>query len=107
YGQLLNYGRTARTLTAGSYVVRGATLELVDRVAANASTLVLDGAGGKLVYTSPTDHDALEGLARNAGAGELTLDGDHTLTTAGPLGNAGIVTLSGSSSLTTTGAYRQ
>ena len=90
--------------------MRGATLELPGAVASNASTLVLDGAGANLVFVDPIvrrDRDALDVLAANAGAGELTLDNGRAVTTPGPLRNAGILTLGASSALTTTGAYRQ
>jgi hypothetical protein len=109
--QLLNYSAPAKRLTAGNYVVHDtATLGLPGGMASNASSLVLDGAASKLVYVSgfpQTDLDALDVLAANLGAGDLTLDNGRAVTTPGPLRNAGVVTIGTSSTLTTTGAYRQ
>jgi hypothetical protein len=100
-GRLLNYGGDSTgTLTAGSYVVRGAALNLPGNVRTNAAALVLDGSGASATQ-------AVGDLATNAGSGELALENGHALTTPGPFRNNGIVRLSESSSLTTTGAYHQ
>jgi hypothetical protein len=107
---LLNYSAPAKRLTAGTFVVHGATLGLPANVASNASELLLDGPASQLVYVSglpQTQHDAFDVLAANLGAGNLTLDNGRSVTTPGPFRNAGVVTLAASSQLTTTGAFTQ
>ena len=86
-GELLNYSEATASLTSGAFVARDATLELPgEPLQVNAATIVLDGAAARLVcrpfFGDPAE-DALSDLVRNAGAGELRLEGGAELTTSG------------------------
>jgi hypothetical protein len=110
-GGLQNASRALRSLTAGAYVARNATIELPGLpLEVNAATLVLDGPAARLrTKESVGDpvEDALTALRRNAGAGELRLEGGADLAVAAPFTNAGLLWLSPNSTLTVPGAYVQ
>jgi hypothetical protein len=110
-GELQNASRRTQSLTAGAYIARNATLELPALlVKVNAATLVLDGATAHIRtrdFFGAPQQDALAILQRNAGAGELRLEGGADLGVPGAFSNAGLLWLGANSTLTVPGTYAQ
>jgi hypothetical protein len=113
-GSVLNYSPATRSLTAGAFVARDATLAL-DWAGAmplhvNAATIVLDGPGAGIVaredFGEP-EESAVASLLRNAGAGELRLEGGADVAFAAALRNAGLLVVGEGSTASVDGAYVQ
>ncbi len=107
-GELLNASEDGE-LTGGRWVARGATLGVADALTVNGAHLLLDGDGAQIAtvdYAGEPTGDALAGLKRNAGAGELEIRGGHDLALPGPFRNLGTVRI-GAGSVTVAGEYRQ
>jgi RHS repeat-associated protein len=98
-GSFSNFAGT--TLTGGSYSIAGTFQFVGANVVTNAATLVLDGTAAQVL--DELGHDALAGLAANAGS--LTVQNGRSLTTAGDFSNAGTLTVGAGSTFTVSGAF--
>ena len=110
-GALQNTSRATQSLTAGAYIARNATIELPSLpLKVNAATLVLDGPTARFQrrdFPGDPPENVLAALQRNAGAGELRLEGGADLAVPAGFGNAGLLWLGAGSTLTVPGAYVQ
>ncbi len=115
--QLMNFtsdfffGGPRGAIVGGSYLVKG-TLGVPGDVEIVAGRLVLDGAGSKVQQSlfGGTPEDALAGLRRVAGNGELRLTGGRSLATDaddGAFSNAGVLRLDRGSVFTAAAGYAQ
>jgi hypothetical protein len=109
-GPFTNYNATTSTLTGGRYNAISGTIALTEAstagghvIATNAATILLDGAGAKIVDGS--NNDILRTfLASNLAAGSLTIQDGALLTTSSTgFSNAGIVNIGAGSALTVGG----
>jgi hypothetical protein len=93
------------TLTGGTFLIAG-TLRFTNAdIRTNAATIVLDGAGSRIVNQS--NADALTNFATNAEASSFTLRHGRNFTTGAGFNNAGHLTLGPGSTLSVTGSYTQ
>ena len=115
--QLMNFtsdfffGGPRGAIVGGNYLVKG-TLGVPADVEIVAGRIVLDGAGAKVQQSQfgGAPEDALAGLRRVAGNGELQLTGGRSLATdadAGTFSNAGVLRLDRGSVFTAAGGYAQ
>lgn len=102
-GALGNFSN--RTLTGGSYQLKGTLVFIGADLGTNAANITLDGTSSKILNQGGAN--ALANLTANAAGASLTLSGGRDLSTAKPLTNAGTVTLNSGSTLTVHGNYTQ
>lgn len=101
-----NFDSPTGTLTGGSYEVHGILEFWEAHIRTNAATIVLDGAGSRIV--DQTDADGLRNFTTNTAAGSFTLRNGRSLSTTpvgGPFTNAGSLTLTPADMPPMTGGY--
>ncbi|HWL32596.1 MAG TPA: Calx-beta domain-containing protein [Gaiellaceae bacterium] len=100
-----NYLAATRTLSRGSYILKGTFRFPGADVATNAATVVLDGAGSQI--TDSVGANGLRRLADNAAPGDLTFTNGRSAVTSVPFRNHGRLALGRDSAFTSTGNYEQ
>ena len=104
-GEFANFLAASRTLSGGSYILKGTFRFPGADIVTNAATIVLDGAGSQLV--DALGANGLRRLADNAAGGDLTLTNGRSAATTVPFANHGRLALGSDSSFTSTGSYEQ
>jgi hypothetical protein len=100
-GNLTNFAGS--TLTGGVYNVTGTLQFNGANIVTNAANVTLNGSAAKII--NQTSVNAFTNFTTNSAAGNLTLSGGQSLTTAGgSFTNAGILTVSKGSTLTIGGS---